>query len=121
MTASTVTYHHVNRARTVSIVSRIGVRGDRVAGATTGVDQFRAVTVIDFPAQALDVDLDEIRHRIEAVVPDMLGDVGAAHDLALPTHEILEQRVLLRRELDLLSVPLDAMGARVDGQVLDGQ
>ena len=48
------------------------------------LDQLHRVAVIDLAAQTLDVDLDQVRQRIEAVVPDVLGDVGAADDLPLP-------------------------------------
>ena len=82
---------------------------------------FTLVPVVDLSAQALDVHLDEVRHRIEAVVPDVLGDVGAADDFALPPHKVLEQRVFLRGELNGAPAALDAARARIDGEILDRQ
>ena len=73
--------------------------------------------VVDLPAEALDVDLDQVRQRIEAVVPDVFGDVGAADHITLAAEQVLEKRVLLRREWNHSTAALDAPGARIDGQV----
>jgi hypothetical protein len=47
-----------------------------------GVDQFRRAVTVGDPAQPADVDLDQIRERIELFVPDMLGDLVTADDAA---------------------------------------
>ena len=44
--------------------------------------------------KALDVDIDDVRQRIVRIVPDMLRDIGAADDLPLTPHQMLEQRKL---------------------------
>ena len=77
------------------------------------------MVVVDLSAQPLDVHLDQVRHRVEAVVPDVLGDVGAADDVALAPRQVLEQRVFLRRELNGTPATLDAARPRVDGEILD--
>src|SRR5688572_20277819 len=94
--ASRLTYQSVRRERTVSnIVGIARCRADGVAGSAARVYQLHGVPVVDLAAQPLNVDLDQVRHRVEAVVPDMLGDVRAPDDLVVPPHEILDQRVLL--------------------------
>src|SRR5437763_15013657 len=45
---------------------------------------------IDFSAQAVDIDLDEIRKRVKVRVPHMFGDLGAADDAAGAPNEIFE-------------------------------
>ena len=89
--ASTATQNSVSRARTLSILNA-GVLGEpeRVSRAPSRVNQLHGSAVVDLAAQALDVDFDQVRHRIEAVVPDVLRDVGPADDLALPTEQLLE-------------------------------
>ena len=97
------------------------MRRERVAGAAAGVNQLHLMPVVDLPAQALDVDLDEVRLRIEAVVPDMLGDVAAAHDLPLAPRQVLEQGEFLGGELDGAAGTGDAPGPGVDQEVIDRQ
>ena len=48
------------------------------------------MAVVDLPAQTLDVHLDQVRHRVEAIVPDMLGDVRAADDVTLAPRKVFE-------------------------------
>ena len=79
------------------------------------------MAVVDLAPQPLDVDLDQVRHRVEAVVPDMLGDVRAADDGTLAPRKVLEQRVLLRRELNGTFAALDTARPCVDGEILDLQ
>src|SRR5687767_8572140 len=90
--ARTVTYQSVSRARTDSKIVIVETFGQRVAGAAASVEQLDGVAVVDLAPQPLDVDLDQVRIRIERVVPDVLGDVASARDLALASRKILEQR-----------------------------
>ena len=46
--------------------------------------------IVDLPAEPLNVDLDQIGHRIERVVPDVFGDIGAADHVALATGQVIE-------------------------------
>ena len=89
--------------------SRIGSRavvivtahlGQDVAFAAARPNQRVRRAVVEFPSQALDVDVDHIRERIVELVPDVLGDVGPADDLAGVARQVLEQRVLARRQVD---------------------
>src|SRR5712691_2683600 len=48
---------------------------------------------IDLPAKAIDVDLDDVRERIEVFVPDVLGDLFAADHAADIARHVFEQRV----------------------------
>ncbi|MNC87263.1 hypothetical protein D3C83_29760 [compost metagenome] len=112
-----LTYQSVRRARTVSIIR--GAR-DRVEGVTRTsprVYQLHVIVVVNLPAEPLDVHLDEVGHRIEAVVPHVLGDVGSPHDLTLAFRQILEEAVFLGRELDEASGALNASGTCVDRQI----
>ena len=94
---------------------------ERISRATVGANQLQQVPVVYLAAQALDVDLDQVGHRVEAVVPDVFGNVRTANDVTPPASEILEQGVFLRRQLNHPTGPLDASGTRVDRQILESQ
>src|SRR5688572_3710967 len=119
--ARMLTYQSVRRARTVSIIRGTRDRIEGVTRASPGVYQLHIIAVINLPAESLDVHLDEVGHRIEAVVPHVLGDVGAPHDLALAFRQVLEEAVFLGRELDEASGALNASGPCVDREIADGQ
>src|SRR5438045_6765397 len=74
---------------------------------------------IDLPAQSLHVNLDEIRGRIVAFVPDVLREFSPADDCALAPCQVLEQRILLCRKHDGLLCAKDLPLVRVDAQVGD--
>ena len=78
-------------------------------------------STIDFSTQPVHVYLDEIRKRIEVFIPDVFGDLRAAdHSPGIP-REVLEQRVLFRRELDFFIAARHAMRGSVDGQISNMQ
>src|SRR5688500_5270695 len=119
--ASRLTYQRVRRARTVSSIVIAGFHTQRIPGAAPRLNQLHAVAIVDLAAKPLDVDLDQIRHRVETVVPDVLGDVGPAGDLTAAPQQMLEQRVFRGGEGDRPAGARDAPRAGVDGQVLDRQ
>src|ERR1700759_3127758 len=94
-------------------------RLEDVAGTADGVDEFDVAVAIDDAAQPSDVDLDEIRERIELFVPDMFGDLLAPHHASRIDGEIFEQRVFLGRQLQLAASARAAMRARVEAQIAD--
>ena len=102
------TYQSVSRPGPFQSSAPSARKSQRISRAAPRVYQLDRVPVVDLAPQALDVDLDQVRHRIEAVVPYVLRDVGAADDLSLPADEIFEQGVFLGRQLDREAGPLDA-------------
>src|SRR5216684_4489884 len=83
------------------------------------VNQLDLAFAVDDAAEAADVDLDQVREGIEIVVPDVLGDLFAAHDPAGIYREIFEQRVLLGGQGQLVAAARDAMRARIEAKVAD--
>src|SRR5688572_30680627 len=77
------------------------------------------MVVVNLSAQPLDVDLDQVGHGVEAIVPDVFGDVRAADDVTVAPRKVLEQRVLLRRELNGTLATLDTTCPCVDAEILD--
>src|SRR5260221_8638688 len=128
-TASTTVYQAVNRTRIESKVMRSGwgasrgpgpsPRLENVARPADGVNELGLTIAIDNPSQAADVDFDEVRERIECVVPDVLRDLLASDDPAGVQRQELEQSVLLRRQQQFDAAAQDPMRARIDAQVAD--
>src|ERR1700745_3223685 len=53
---------------------------EHVAGAALGVQQGSFPGRVNFAAQAMDIDFDQVGEGIEVFVPDMFGNFSAAHD-----------------------------------------
>src|SRR5687768_9724034 len=100
---STSAYQSVRRERTESIIAVGGQ--EKVARAAAGVDQLDRVAVVDLAAEALHVDLDQVGEGVEAGVPDVFGDVRAAEHLPRAAGHELQQRILLRGEVDDAATP----------------
>src|SRR5258706_6690536 len=79
-----VAYHRVSRPR---ILSMSGPHD--VAHAAHRVNELGLAAVVDFLAQARDHHSDEVRARIEVVVPGILGDQRARHQPPPAAHEVL--------------------------------
>src|SRR6266581_2227691 len=80
------------------IVRRGKLRAQRVPFSAPSTNHGILSWIVELPPQALHVDVDHVRQRLVGIVPDVLGDVGAANDLAGASREIFEQRIFSRRE-----------------------
>src|SRR5688500_258541 len=108
-TASTVTQNSVRRARTLSTLRAVVIIGDqRISGASSGLYQLHWPVIVDLASQPLHIHLDQIGHRIVAVVPDVLGNVAPAYDITLTAEQVFQECVLLRREGNHAPGALDA-------------
>src|SRR3990167_795428 len=61
-----------------------------------------------------DEDLDRIRIAVEILIVDMLDQFGSADYFALVVHQVAQQLVFLRRQLDRLACAGDAAGTRIE-------
>src|SRR5512132_2684697 len=122
--ASSSTYQAVSRARTGSRASRPATRLRRlepVADAPDGPDADPAAGVLELAAEVADVDVDDVGEAVIVVVPDVLEDGGAAHDLTGVPHQELQQGELPGRELQGPAGQGGGVGGRVEDQVGDGE
>src|SRR5579885_876812 len=118
MTASALPYQIVSRTRmeTALVIAFLvpsptaapsgprSVLGPQdVAAAPDRVDQLALPPLVDLVPQVADVDVDDVREGVEIQVPDVLGDHGAGEHAARVAQEVLQQRVLLRGQLDPLA------------------
>src|SRR4029453_14687519 len=100
-------------------VSRPPVHTQPVAGARDRLDGVSTERWVDLAAQMSDVDVDDVGAVFVCEVPGVLEQVQACEDLVGPAHELLEQRELLRRELDLDGAPPNAARGRIEAQVAE--
>src|SRR5258708_15149982 len=90
-----------------------------IALSAPRANQGRPFGVVELPAEPLDVDVDDVRKRVVVLVPDVLGDVGAAHDVASAAREVFEERVLTARQRHFPALRPDALARNVDGKGTD--
>src|SRR5688500_445149 len=94
----------VSRYQTLSW--NVSVRAQRsrsfkgIANSSRGLDE--RVVGIDLAAQAMHEHIDDVRLRIEAVIPNVLQDHRLGYDAARVAHQVFEQRELSRLEIDFL-------------------
>src|SRR5207253_10022288 len=82
-------------------------------------ERLPAERFVDLAAQVADVDVDDVRAVLVGEVPGVLEQVQPREDLARPAHERLEERELLRRQVDLARAAPGTAGRRVEAQVAD--
>ena len=90
-----------------------------VADAAHRLDRVAAERPVDLLAQVADVDVDDVRAALERHVPRAFEQLRAGQHAAGPAHEQLEQRELLRREVELVVAAPGAVRGRVEPQVAD--
>ena len=83
---------------------------EQIAEAAHGLDHVDAELLAD----AADEDLDRVGVAVEILVVEMLDQFGARHHAAGVVHQIGEQPVFVRGELDRIAVDGDAAGAGVE-------
>src|SRR5690606_27282042 len=100
----------VANSRKASELSLIGLLGEPVTETADGLDQISR----DFFTQPADEDLDRVAVAIEVLVIEMLDKLGARHHPLVVVHEVREQPVLVRRQLDRLTIARDAGRSRIE-------
>ena len=83
---------------------------EQIAKSAHGLDDVDAELLAD----AADEDFDGVGIAIEVLVVEMLDQLGARHHAAGMVHEIREQTIFVRGELDRVAVDGDAAGAGVE-------
>src|SRR5262245_36496095 len=90
-------------------LGRIALR-EPVAQAANGLDHVRR----DLLAQTADEHLDGVGVAVEILLIKMLDQFGARDDAIVVMHQISEQPILVRGELDRLAVQGDARGLGIE-------
>src|SRR5829696_8290826 len=95
--------------RSASELARIG-RGEEITESAHRLDHVDAQLFAD----AADENLNGIRIAIEVLVIKVLDEFRARHHAAGMMHEIGEQPIFVRGQLDRITVDSDSAGARIE-------
>ena len=85
------------------------------------MQDLRLALRLDLRAQAADAALDDVRVRVEVVVPNAIHDCRLGNDASLIAHEIFEQLIFKPLEFDAPPGACDAVRDEVLLQVVDVQ
>ena len=85
------------------------------------MEQLRVPIGVNFFSEVVHVDINDVRRRVEAVVPDMFGNHRPGHDAPAMTHEVVEQGEFSGGQLDLLATAIDGTPRRIEGEIGDAQ
>ena len=72
------------------------------------MDQVDIKSLIEFVAQAIDVDFDHVCHPLPIGFPKMLAQHASGYDLIRVTHEEFQKFVLCRGEINFMFVACNA-------------
>ena len=78
------------------------------------------MVVVNFPAQPLNVDLYQIGEGIEILIPNVLRNIRAAHDLIGVLREVFKQGIFLGGQFNNAAAAFHAAGFLVDRQISNG-
>ena len=100
---------------------RAGCPQQPIACAANGVDEFVGRIAIDFSAQVIDVDLDDIRVRCGAKVPGLFEDLLARDVASCVSHEVFKKGVFLGGEMDGLAAAGNSAPGGIEFEILHAQ
>src|SRR5262245_31076075 len=98
------------KRRSASELARITRRSEEIAEPTDGLDEVDAELLAD----ATDEHLDGVRVAVEVLVVEMLDQFRARNHTAGVMHQVGEQAIFVRRELDRVAVDRHPAGARIE-------
>src|SRR5438552_17113582 len=110
-------YQAVSWMRRLLIISGHRSGCEDVSLAPPRMEERPLETHIDFGTQPPDIHIDDVRERIEVLIPHVLRDLFPANDAILVEHQEFEQRVLLGGEADGFTRPRDRMIGGVERQI----
>src|SRR6476661_7106951 len=102
----------VTNSRKASELVFIAFLREAIAQAADGLDHIGR----DLLAQPANEHLDGVGVAVEVLLVEMLDQLGARHDALVVMHEIGEQAILVRGELDRLASERDPGGLGVEAQ-----
>src|SRR6266849_2385974 len=85
------------------------------------VDQRIGLLAVDLATHAPDIDVDDVRRRIEMKVPDVLQQHRPGYDAAFVAHQVLQKLEFLRKKLNGLAVAAGGPRHQVNREITDAQ
>src|SRR5262245_32070983 len=92
-------------------------RREPEAASTHGLNEPGLPPAVDLLPQAAHVNVDEVREVVVLLLPHVLAELGAGDQTADVAHQVFEDRVLLRGQLDRLLTAAHPMPDRVELKV----
>ena len=96
-----------------------GAVTDRVSCAPNGMQKRLVEILVDLRPETRDVDVDDVRLWVEVIVPDVLEQHRARHDLSGVLHQVLEKAIFARLQQDVVSGPRHAMRQPIENEIAD--
>src|SRR5437660_2068482 len=100
---------------------RPNLGAEDIADSAHGVQQLGLERLVDLLAQPADEHVDDVRLRIEVVLPHVREDHRLRDDTAGVAHQVFEERELARADVDDLAGARHAPRQQIEDQVRDGQ
>src|SRR5215469_14903349 len=95
-TRTTVVFQSVRRKR--KDWQKVLIRGNRITASSDGLNDRFIEAPIQFTAEAIDVNFDDIGHAFPVGIPDVFAQHLAGDDLAGMAHHELEKAEFRRAE-----------------------
>src|SRR5262249_6271911 len=112
---------HIAASRNVDDFSVLVRSTKAKSHAAHRVDERVCASPVHLPPQPTDIDVDDVGHRVEVQIPDVLQQHRAGNNLSGVANQIREQLKLFRQQLDLASPAADGPSEKVHLQVADPQ
>jgi len=101
-----------------AFVRRIAALGRQaVARAADRLDELDRLRILDFPPQVPNILINHIRPVVDVIAPHLIRDHRAGQDLAGRTYQTLQERELLRGQVNCRVAALHLPRARVEREV----
>src|SRR5579862_4834675 len=111
-------FHLDSRATEMTRKSACAV-ADHITGTAHSMQKRLRKAPVDLGAQPRDVDVDDVGLRIKMVIPNILQQHGAGHDLPRVTHQIFEQAEFTRLQQQLLPAAADFVRKPIELKITD--
>src|SRR5947199_3129011 len=109
----------ISARRKVADCSVLARSTDTVSDASYGVDQRIGLLAVHFTADPPDVNVDDVRSRIEMQVPHILQQERTRNHPAFVAKEIFQQLELTRQQFDFPAAPADGSRYQVHLELAD--
>src|SRR5437660_5690444 len=94
---------------------------ETVPDAANRMDQRIGLLAIDLATHAPDIDVDDVRRRIEMKIPDVLQQHRPGYDAAFVAYQVLQKLEFLRKKLNGLAVAARGPRHQVNREITDAQ
>src|SRR3974390_2658797 len=92
---------------------------DHITGAAHGMQKRLRKPLVDLGAQPRDVNIDDVGLWVKMIIPNVLQQHSAGHDLTRVTHQILEHTEFARLQLQLLPTATDLVRKPIELKIAD--